>query len=137
MTHDGHPERVEKDDEVWRAELGADSYAVLRCSATEPPFTGAFWDSKGDGVYRCRGCSAALFDSTTKFDSGTGWPSFTDPVVADAVRVTEDLTHGMRRLEVVCAACDGHLGHVFPDGPGPGGLRYCINSASLDFADRG
>ena len=127
----------QKTDEQWRSELGDEQYEVLRCSATEAPFTGRYWNTKDDGTYACAGCGAELFDSETKFDSGTGWPSFTEPKVAEAVETREDVSHGMRRIEVVCRSCGGHLGHVFPDGPREaGGLRYCINSAALDLQPR-
>jgi len=126
-----------KSDEQWRAELDDEQYAVLRCSATEAPFTGRYWNTKDDGTYACAACGAELFDSGTKFDSGTGWPSFTEPKVAEAVEQREDVSHGMRRIEVVCRNCGGHLGHLFPDGPPEaGGLRYCINSAALDLQAR-
>jgi peptide-methionine (R)-S-oxide reductase len=126
-------EKVQKTDEEWRQELSPDQYRVLREKGTEPPFTGAYTHSKEDGVYRCGACGAELFSSDSKFDSGTGWPSFTEPAVADNVELQEDRSHGMVRTEVVCASCGGHLGHVFDDGPGPGGQRFCINSLSLEL----
>ncbi|MBJ7328869.1 MAG: peptide-methionine (R)-S-oxide reductase MsrB [Solirubrobacteraceae bacterium] len=126
-------EKVIKTEEQWREELSPEQYAVLRQQATEPPFTGKYAMTKDAGVYRCAACGAELFSSDTKFDSGSGWPSFTEPAVAEAVETKTDMSHGMVRTEVVCRRCGGHLGHVFDDGPAENGLRYCINSAALDL----
>ena len=124
---------VTKTEEEWRAELTPAQYEVLRQKGTERAFTGEYVNNKDDGTYTCAACGAELFSSDTKFDSGTGWPSFTDPMNTEHVELHDDRSHGMVRTEVTCKRCGGHLGHVFPDGPGPGGQRYCINSCSLDF----
>ena len=124
-------------DEQWRERLTPEQYDVLRRQATEPPFTGTYVHAKEDGTYRCAGCGAELFDSSAKFESGTGWPSFYEPAVAENVELHEDRTHGMIRTEVTCRRCGGHLGHVFPDGPAPTGQRYCMNSCALAFDPAG
>ncbi len=123
--------KVTKTDEEWRRELTPAPYEVLRRKGTERPFTGEYCSTKEPGLYRCGGCGSELFRSGTKFESGTGWPSFFEPVSPDAVALEQDTSHGMVRTEVLCATCDGHLGHVFRDGPPPSGLRYCINSVAL------
>lgn len=120
-------------DMDWRSKLSPEQYRILREAGTEAPFTGELLNNKDKGMYRCAACGEPLFDSGTKYDSGSGWPSFTAPVESEAVEELTDQSHGMARTEVRCAKCEGHLGHVFPDGPGPAGLRYCINSASLEF----
>jgi peptide-methionine (R)-S-oxide reductase len=127
-------DQIEKTDEQWREELSPEQYEVLRQKGTERAFTGKYVYNHDSGMYRCAACGADLFASDTKFESGTGWPSFTEPAFAENVVTVDDTSHGMRRVEVNCARCGGHLGHVFPDGPGENGLRYCINSCSLDFA---
>jgi len=125
--------KVQKSDAEWREELTPEQYEVLRRQGTEPPFTGKYWNVKDDGMYHCAGCGAALFSADTKFESGTGWPSFYGPATAEAVELDTDTSHGMIRAEVRCASCGGHLGHVFDDGPNPTGLRYCMNSSALDL----
>ena len=127
-------EQITKSDDEWRQELTPEQYQVLRLAGTEPPFTGKYYDCHDDGIYRCAACGAELFSSDTKFESGSGWPSFTEPRFAEAVETKRDISHGMIRTEVTCKRCGGHLGHVFDDGPREaGGLRYCINSCALDL----
>jgi peptide-methionine (R)-S-oxide reductase len=122
-----------RSDAEWKKTLNPEQYEVLRRKGTERPFTGIYYNNKRRGTYLCAGCGSPLFDSETKFDSGTGWPSYYQPISEQAVDTEEDKSYGMNRNEVLCARCGGHLGHVFPDGPEPTGLRYCINSVSLDF----
>ena len=129
-------DRVEKSDNEWRAQLSDEAYAVARCGGTERAFTGKYWDHKGVGVYCCACCDKELFHSDCKYDSGSGWPSFWQPVDSECVSEKTDTSHGMVRVEALCQRCQAHLGHVFPDGPPPTGLRYCMNSASLSFVER-
>ncbi|MCB0860163.1 MAG: peptide-methionine (R)-S-oxide reductase MsrB [Solirubrobacterales bacterium] len=128
--------RVKKTDSEWREELSPEAYEVTRKAATERPFTGPYLDHKGSGSYGCVCCGKELFSSDAKFDSGTGWPSFTEPANLEHIELRQDISHGMVRTEVVCLNCDAHLGHVFPDGPGPTGQRYCINGCALEFKEK-
>ena len=130
------PEKLNLTEAEWRERLSPEQYHILRQAGTERAFTGKYEGNKAQGLYLCAGCGTPLFSSETKYNSGSGWPSYTAPVSPDAVEEHRDGSHGMVRTEVRCARCDGHLGHVFPDGPGPSGLRYCINSASLDFTPK-
>ena len=127
-------DKIDRTDAEWRAMLTPEQYRILREHGTEPPFSGELLDVKDKGDFRCAACGETLFESDAKYDSGSGWPSFTEPTERDKVSEVSDTSHGMTRTEVRCARCEGHLGHVFPDGPGPEGLRYCINSAALTFA---
>lgn len=129
-------EQLNLSESEWRKRLTPEQFHVLREAGTERAFSGRYNDNKADGIYRCAACQLDLFDSVDKYDSGSGWPSFTQPIAPDHVVEHADVSHGMRRVEVRCARCDGHLGHVFPDGPPPTGLRYCMNSVSLEFRSR-
>jgi len=129
-------DKIKKSDAQWREELSPEEYSICRQHGTERAFTGRYWDTKTLGIYHCAGCGEALFDSDTKYDSGSGWPSFYQPMNDGCVEETRDTTHGMVRTEVHCAKCDSHLGHVFEDGPQPTGLRYCINSLSLKLEEK-
>lgn len=126
-------DKITLTDEEWRAKLSAEQYRILRQAGTERAFTGEYDHTFADGTYLCAGCGTELFGSGEKYNSGCGWPAFTAPVDGEAINNYEDTSHGMRRVEVRCSRCDGHLGHVFPDGPGENGLRYCINSGALEF----
>ena len=128
--------KVTKSDDEWRSELDSHTFEITRKAGTERAFTGKYWDTKTPGTYHCSCCGASLFDSSTKYDSGSGWPSFYEPIKGEAVSTREDNSLMMQRIEVLCAECDAHLGHVFPDGPEPTGLRFCMNSASLDLQER-
>ena len=130
------PRRVEKSDEEWKKILTPEQYLIARKKSTEQPFSGEYCESHDPGLYACRCCGTLLFDSSLKFESGTGWPSFTEPFEENVIAYHKDSSYGMVRIEVLCNVCDAHLGHVFPDGPSPGGLRYCINSASIILAEK-
>lgn len=137
MSNIQRPVRVAKTDEEWRRQLSPDQYCVTRKAGTEPAFTGKYWKTKDPGTYVCVCCGEPLFSSATKFESGTGWPSFSQPLQEEALELITDRSHGMVRTEVRCARCEAHLGHVFPDGPAPTGLRFCMNSPSLELKPEG
>lgn len=133
MSETSEAPKVAKSNAEWQEELTPEQYRVTRCQGTERPFTGPYWDEKAAGIYACICCGTPLFSSEQKYDSGSGWPSYWAPIAEGRVAEHEDLSHGMRRVEVTCATCEAHLGHVFPDGPPPTGLRYCINGHALTF----